>query len=236
MLAEQQIAEPVSCLEDKTIALQLHLATEMIRRATLELRYTGQPRLPRGDPGGGQYTFGPAGRTDSSVRRVAQGWGARPFPASWSGRNEQAFRAHCYAHTTIVARTINSRSFVGPTDAQTFISITEEAKMPATWTVTNRLTKFLADLIASSDFAAVASGYYPSVMWSSGGWMEGPGRPREPLAPRYEVGLVEQAKLGDFRLAVPNPKFGYIIFSPKPADEASGRRLIDFDGKNIMVR
>ena len=49
MLAERQIDEAISRLEEKIIALQLRPATQMMRRATIELRYApDQPRVPAG--------------------------------------------------------------------------------------------------------------------------------------------------------------------------------------------
>jgi hypothetical protein len=55
----------------------------MMKRATLELRYVGQPRLPGGATGGGQYTFGSeatAGGMPAGTRLVAAGMGRQKFP------------------------------------------------------------------------------------------------------------------------------------------------------------
>ena len=79
MTALREIDEVTARIESETLALQLHLATRMIWRATLELRYAGQPRLPTGDPGGGQYTFGPAGTDDRPRSLVAQRMGRQTF-------------------------------------------------------------------------------------------------------------------------------------------------------------
>ena len=108
--------------------------------------------------------------------------------------------------------------------------------MAGKWTVSTKLTTFLADLIVGSDFASTVSQYYPSIMWSGTGWMEGPDHVRKPLRPRYSVGLVEKANLRDYKIVLPDKRFGYVVFSPKPEDEKSSRRLIDFDGKDIVVR
>lgn len=104
------------------------------------------------------------------------------------------------------------------------------------WILSTKLTMFLAHLIAGSDLAAVASEYYPAIMWSGGGWMEGPDHIRKPLGPRYSIGLVDKASLHDYKIVLPDKRFGYVIFSPKPEDDKSSRRLIDFDGKTIVVR
>ena len=58
MPALRGLEEIIRWIEHETAVLQLDLAIRMVKRATLELRYAGQPRLPGGEPGGGQYTFG----------------------------------------------------------------------------------------------------------------------------------------------------------------------------------
>jgi len=80
MTTLHKIDEVTARIESETFALQLHLATRMLQRALLELRYNPtQPRLPSGKPGGGQFTYGPAGTASPSARRVAQGMGRQTF-------------------------------------------------------------------------------------------------------------------------------------------------------------
>jgi len=108
--------------------------------------------------------------------------------------------------------------------------------MNTVWALSSRFVDFLDQLISESDFAPSASTYYPSVLWSLGGTMQGPEGVTLPTPPRYEVGLVERSEANRFKLRLPSKKFGYIIFDPRPEDAASSRRLIDFDGKDIVVR
>jgi len=72
-------------------------------------------------------------------------------------------------------------------------------------------------------------------MWSLGGTISKRGQAVESLPPRYDVTLIERHDLSRFA-TIPNERFGFIAFSPKPEDQKSSRRLIDFDGKNIVVR
>ncbi len=81
MPALSQLEEITHRIEHETVVLQLDLATRMVKRATLELRYAGQPRLPGGAPGGGQYTFGngATGSSMPSTSLLAAGLGRQKF-------------------------------------------------------------------------------------------------------------------------------------------------------------
>lgn len=108
--------------------------------------------------------------------------------------------------------------------------------MPMTWTVSAKLLTFVASLLAESDLAPALPTAYPLIGWHGEGWMEGPDHVRTPIPPRYGVGLVTKSDLNAFKIVIPNPTFGYIIFVPGPRDARSARRLVDFDGTEIVVR
>ena len=108
--------------------------------------------------------------------------------------------------------------------------------MSAEWMLSPRLVTFLTRLIAESVFAGQSSQYYPSIMWSLGGTMQGPDKVVRPIPPQYDVGVVRRSNLRNFKIILPDKTFGYVVFAPKPEDAASQRRLIDWDGETIVVR
>ena len=56
------------------------------------------------------------------------------------------------------------------------------------------------------------------------------------MPPRYEIGLTKKNDVPNDKIKLVSKRFGYVIFDPKPEDAKSSRRLIDFHGKNIVVR
>ena len=100
------------------------------------------------------------------------------------------------------------------------------------WKLSAKLEEFIAPLIQE---AGLSSTDTPSIVWSLGGSLEAPGRPPEALPARYALGWISQQNLGSFQ-TVQSAKFGRIAFHPSPSDLASSRRLIDFDGTDIVVR
>jgi hypothetical protein len=108
--------------------------------------------------------------------------------------------------------------------------------MSINWILSAKLTNFLDSLIKASDFASTASDYYPFVGWSLGATMQGPNGAVTKVPPRYEVGLAATHDVPGNKIRIPSKEFGYVIFDPKPQDANSNRRLIDFDGKDIVVR
>ncbi len=96
--------------------------------------------------------------------------------------------------------------------------------MGASWTMSSRFVGFLEKLISDSDFALSVSAYYPSILWSLGGTMQAPDGTVTPIAPRYDVGLVEKNDAKRFKLLLSSKTFGYVIFDPKP--ERYGLRAV----------
>jgi len=98
MTALRKIDDVTARIESETIALQLHLATRMMQRALLELRYAGQPRVPAGAPDGGQWTdgFGSGRATGRSEIRVAQGLGRQKFSGYLVERQYNAAKDQIY--------------------------------------------------------------------------------------------------------------------------------------------
>jgi hypothetical protein len=92
----------------------------------------------------------------------------------------------------------------------------------------------MAALFAGADIDL--STHVAAIMWSPDGWIEDRGRVRKPLPAEYVLGAIEKSKLSRFKTVIPDTTFGSVVFDPKPADARSSRRLIDFDGKDIVVR
>lgn len=107
--------------------------------------------------------------------------------------------------------------------------------MPDVWQTSKAFDGFLSELVRASDFASSIASLFPCIMWSLGGTISKRGQAVETVPPRYEVTLIERPDLSRFA-AIPNERFGFIAFSPKPEDQKSSRRLIDFDGHDIVVR
>lgn len=104
--------------------------------------------------------------------------------------------------------------------------------MIQTWKLTPRLEDFVAGLVQE---AGIGATYTPSLMWSSGGTIEASGQPPRLLPPHYALGWVRTQDLHKFK-TIPSSKFGTLVFHPRPEDAASSRRLIDYDGTDIVVR
>jgi hypothetical protein len=79
--------------------------------------------------------------------------------------------------------------------------------------------------------------YYPLITWRSGGTASKSGSAKIDLPDRYDLGLIPRADLGASNfIAVESRAFGALAFVPRDRDAASSRRLIDFDGQDIVVR
>lgn len=75
-------------------------------------------------------------------------------------------------------------------------------------------------------------------MWTLGGSAQrGTEEPIE-IPASYSAGFYRRDTLpeGNRIILLPSDRFGLVIFSPRPEDLASERRLIDFDGTDIVVR
>lgn len=105
--------------------------------------------------------------------------------------------------------------------------------MPKEWRVSSGVEAFLEQVL--TEIPPIPFTFYPCIGWTLGGTSGKRGGPQTPLPPEYSLGFIEQRNLVKYR-AVASRAFGFIAFSPKPEDERSSRRLIDFDGKNIVVR
>ncbi len=104
--------------------------------------------------------------------------------------------------------------------------------MTDTWKLTTKAEELIATLVKQ---AAIGPTDTPSLMWASGGTLEAPGKPPKPLYAHYGLGWVAQHNLHSFK-TIPSARFGKIVFHPRPEDEASTRRTIDYDGTDIVVR
>lgn len=104
--------------------------------------------------------------------------------------------------------------------------------MTDTWKLTTKAEELIATLVKQ---AAIGPTDTPSLMWASGGTLEAPGKPPKPFYAHYGLGWVAQHNLHSFK-TIPSARFGKIVFHPRPEDEASTRRTIDYDGTDIVVR
>lgn len=101
-----------------------------------------------------------------------------------------------------------------------------------TWKLTTRLEDFVDALIKEAGIGPTDT---PSIMWSTGGVVEAPGQLPQSLPAHYALGWVDRQNLSGFQ-TIPSARFGEMVFHPSPADFASARRLIDYDGSDIVVR
>ena len=87
------------------------------------------------------------------------------------------------------------------------------------------------------DYAAPEFAYYPLITWRSGGTATRLGSTPVSLPDRYDLALIKQVDVGASNfIPISSPRFGVVAFVPSDQDAASSRRLIDYDGKNIVVR
>lgn len=107
------------------------------------------------------------------------------------------------------------------------------------WTVSDAVVAVIGRAIEEfeRDYFRPDFAYYPVVTWRSGGQATKPGEPPVTLPDRYDIALIPQADLhaSDF-IAVACQPFEVLAFVPRDEDLASERRLIDFDGQDIVVR
>ena len=111
------------------------------------------------------------------------------------------------------------------------------------WKTSERLDTALAEWFARFESSQGRIDYliYPSVMWSLGGSAYQASRPantRIGLPAGYSAGFYRRDPMpkGERLIFVPNKRFGLVVFLPRDVDLASDRRLIDYDGKAIVVR
>jgi hypothetical protein len=101
------------------------------------------------------------------------------------------------------------------------------------WRLTPGLEAFIKGLLKEVPSPGFA--YYPCIGWTLGGLYGKVGAPQKALPPGYGLGLVRRTDLAKYMLTK-SRLFGYVAFTPKAEDASSFRRLIDFDGKEIVVR
>ncbi len=104
--------------------------------------------------------------------------------------------------------------------------------MTEIWKLTTKVEDLIATLVKQAGIGPTDT---PSLMWASGGSLEAPGKPPRLLPAHYGLGWVAQPNLHAFK-TIPSARFGQIVFHPRPEDEASTRRTIDYDGTDIIVR
>ena len=79
--------------------------------------------------------------------------------------------------------------------------------------------------------------YCPAIVWSLGGDGVLAGGERIVLPPRYSLAIIDRADIpvqGFY--SIEDPAVGIIAFNPSAGDKASSNRLIDYDGKDLVVR
>jgi hypothetical protein len=109
---------------------------------------------------------------------------------------------------------------------------------PATgnWTITFKAERFVEKQLRDSQLMSLVRTEFVCLDWTYGGWAVGPDHRRLPLRPEYGISLFKKNEVPPTAFILPSRLFGHICFTPKPADARSVHRLIDFDGKDIVVR
>jgi hypothetical protein len=79
--------------------------------------------------------------------------------------------------------------------------------------------------------------YCAGVLWSLGGYLDRGDGEQIPTPPRYDICIIHRTDIAEQGfIAIDDPVLGTVGFSPRPEDAASERRLIDHDGKDLVVR
>ncbi len=80
--------------------------------------------------------------------------------------------------------------------------------------------------------------FYPLISWTEGGWASRSGGPKLATPDRYEISLIRQSEIGATTrwIRIKSRKFGVVAVAPRIADVTAGRRLVDFDGQDIVIR
>lgn len=113
--------------------------------------------------------------------------------------------------------------------------------MPKTqgWTISDAALAVIERAINDfeRDYFRPDFAYYPVVTWRSGGQATKPGELPVSLPDRYDIALIPRADLRARNfIEIACRQFEVVAFVPRDEDAASSRRLIDFDGQDIVVR
>jgi hypothetical protein len=107
------------------------------------------------------------------------------------------------------------------------------------WTISAAVTALIARAIADfvKDYSRPDFAYYPLITWRAGGQATRPNQAPTDMPDRYDLALIPRTDLhaSNF-VAIADPQFEVVAFVPRDEDAASGRRLIDYDGRDIVVR
>ena len=111
--------------------------------------------------------------------------------------------------------------------------------MAVQWRLSASAAKLLGDGIAQylENPGAPDVDFCGVIGWSLGGELVLASGERHTIGPRYEIGITAISDIAEYGLArIDDPALGIVAFQPSAADLASDRRLIDYDGKDIVVR
>ena len=112
--------------------------------------------------------------------------------------------------------------------------------MGSGWKVTDRVAQLIKagmaryiDNVGAPDFD-----YCPAILWSLGGELRSAGGLRlATIEPEYGLGVIARKDIAEQGfVALRVPQLGVVGFAPNKDDLASDRRVIDYDGENIVVR
>ena len=111
--------------------------------------------------------------------------------------------------------------------------------MASKWHLSGTAAKLLGDGIAQylENPGAPDFEFCGVIGWSLGGELVLASGERQTIGPRYEIGITAISDIAEYGLArIDDPALGIVAFQPSAVDAASDRRLIDYDGKDIVVR
>jgi hypothetical protein len=108
-----------------------------------------------------------------------------------------------------------------------------------TWTISAAATAVISRAIDDfvRDYGAPGFEFYPVITWRTGGQVVAPAAAAVDLPDCYDLGLIPRGDINASNfIAIANESFEVVAFVPRPEDMASSRRVIDYDGEDIVVR
>ncbi|MCB1517209.1 MAG: hypothetical protein KDJ19_06290 [Hyphomicrobiaceae bacterium] len=111
--------------------------------------------------------------------------------------------------------------------------------MNKTWIISQKLEAALEEIMSDPETTRLMSpgvAYYPTIVWATGGTLSKADETIREFPPHYGFGFIDDKDPGRNGVTIPSATFGVVIFVPNDADRASSRRLLDIEGKSVIVR
>jgi len=106
------------------------------------------------------------------------------------------------------------------------------------WTASESLVALLKERFADPHVREMLEGheeFYPTIGWTDGATLQKRGESPTTVTSHYGLGFMFEREASGY-LEVDAPYFEMILFRPSKEDAASSRRVIDYDGTDIVVR